>query len=92
MHRLNCLVLLTFYQSHLCIAAKTPIGPTLEALQFAPHLKNVLSRVLPVLGSVKDIHKKIFAEGECHQQIDYSRKSCVGALYADCFIDKGKVL
>lgn len=89
-HRLNSLVLLTWYKSHLCIASKTPIGLTVEALQFAPHLKNVLSRVLPVLGGVKDIHKKIFAEGECRQQIDFSRKSCVGALYVDSFLIKGR--
>lgn len=79
-HRLNSLVLLTWYKSHFCIATKTPIGLTVEALQFAPHLKNVLSRVLPVLGGVKDIHKKIFAEGECQQQMEYSRKSCVGGF------------
>jgi len=62
---------------------------SLEALQFAPHLKNVLSRVLPVLGGVKDIHKKIFAEGECQQQIDFSRNSCVGALCVDSSLIKG---
>jgi hypothetical protein len=35
----------------------------LHALQFAPRLKNVLSRVLPVLGSVKDSQRKTFADG-----------------------------
>jgi hypothetical protein len=35
----------------------------MEALQFAPRLKNVLSRVLPVLGSVKDSQRKTFADG-----------------------------
>ncbi|KAI3989746.1 hypothetical protein MKX01_040716 [Papaver californicum] len=32
-----------------------------QALQFSPHLKDVLSRVLPILGSVKDAHRPIFA-------------------------------
>ena len=35
----------------------------MEALHFAPRLKNVLSRVLPVLGSVKDSQRKTFADG-----------------------------
>ncbi|XP_024369013.1 protein SHOOT GRAVITROPISM 6 isoform X1 [Physcomitrium patens] len=34
----------------------------LHALQFAPRLKNVLSRVLPLLGSVKDSQRNIFAK------------------------------
>ncbi|KAG0560676.1 hypothetical protein KC19_9G004300 [Ceratodon purpureus] len=34
----------------------------LHALQFAPRLKNVLSRVLPLLGSVKDSQRSIFAK------------------------------
>ncbi|KAL0316187.1 UNVERIFIED_CONTAM: protein SHOOT GRAVITROPISM 6 [Sesamum radiatum] len=32
-----------------------------EALQFTPRLKGVLTRVLPILGSVKDIHRPVFA-------------------------------
>ncbi|KAK8937233.1 hypothetical protein KSP39_PZI012653 [Platanthera zijinensis] len=32
-----------------------------EAVKFTPHLKDVLLRVLPILGSVKDIHRPIFA-------------------------------
>ncbi|KAH9621654.1 hypothetical protein KSS87_017788 [Heliosperma pusillum] len=34
-----------------------------DALQFTPRLKDVLSRVLPILGSVRDIHRPIFANG-----------------------------
>ena len=34
-----------------------------EASQFAPRLKGVLTRVLPILGNVKDIHRPIFANG-----------------------------
>ncbi|KAK8685539.1 hypothetical protein V6N13_041539 [Hibiscus sabdariffa] len=32
-----------------------------DALQFTPRLKGVLSRVLPILGSVRDVHRPIFA-------------------------------
>ncbi|KAG6412080.1 hypothetical protein SASPL_124746 [Salvia splendens] len=32
-----------------------------DASQFAPRLKGVLTRVLPILGNVKDIHRPIFA-------------------------------
>ncbi|CAA0829709.1 Protein SHOOT GRAVITROPISM 6 [Striga hermonthica] len=32
-----------------------------DAFQFTPRLKGVLTRVLPILGNVKDIHKPIFA-------------------------------
>ncbi|GFS45717.1 ARM repeat superfamily protein [Actinidia rufa] len=32
-----------------------------DALQFTPRLKGVLSRVLPILGNVRDIHRPIFA-------------------------------
>lgn len=34
-----------------------------KALQFTPRLKGVLSRVLPILGNVRDIHRPIFANG-----------------------------
>ncbi|KAL4592110.1 hypothetical protein LXL04_005094 [Taraxacum kok-saghyz] len=34
---------------------------TSDALQFTPRLKGVLSRVLPILGNVKDQHRPIFA-------------------------------
>lgn len=34
---------------------------TTEALQFTPRLKDVLLRVLPILGNVRDIHRPIFA-------------------------------
>jgi hypothetical protein len=34
---------------------------TLYALQFAPRLKNVLSRALPILGGVKDSQRSIYA-------------------------------
>lgn len=34
-----------------------------EAFQFTPRLKGVLTRVLPILGNVKDIHRPIFANG-----------------------------
>ncbi|KAL2933424.1 Protein SHOOT GRAVITROPISM 6 [Bienertia sinuspersici] len=32
-----------------------------DALQFTPRLKAILSRVLPILGSIRDIHRPIFA-------------------------------
>ncbi|XP_019243060.1 PREDICTED: protein SHOOT GRAVITROPISM 6 isoform X1 [Nicotiana attenuata] len=32
-----------------------------DALQFTPHLKGVLARVVPILGNVRDIHRPIFA-------------------------------
>ncbi|CAK9157687.1 unnamed protein product [Ilex paraguariensis] len=32
-----------------------------DALQFTPQLKGVLSRVLPILGNVRDVHRPIFA-------------------------------
>ncbi|XP_024022984.1 protein SHOOT GRAVITROPISM 6 [Morus notabilis] len=32
-----------------------------DALQFTPRVKSVLSRVLPILGNVRDIHRPIFA-------------------------------
>ncbi|XP_034223743.1 protein SHOOT GRAVITROPISM 6 isoform X1 [Prunus dulcis] len=32
-----------------------------DALQFTPRLKDVLSRVLPILGSVRDVHRPVFA-------------------------------
>lgn len=32
-----------------------------DALQFTPRLKGVLSRILPILGNVKDVHRPIFA-------------------------------
>lgn len=35
----------------------------IEALQFTPRLKGVLSRVLPILGNVRDAHRPIFANG-----------------------------
>lgn len=34
-----------------------------EALQFTLRIKSVLARVLPILGSVKDLHRPIFANG-----------------------------
>ncbi|CAH1427661.1 unnamed protein product [Lactuca virosa] len=34
---------------------------TSDALQFTPRLKGVLSKVLPILGNVKDQHRPIFA-------------------------------
>ncbi|KAL5709726.1 Protein SHOOT GRAVITROPISM 6 [Ranunculus cassubicifolius] len=34
---------------------------SVEALQFAPRLKDVLSRILPILGNVKDSQRPIFA-------------------------------
>jgi len=40
-----------------------------KALQFAPRLKNVLSRVLPLLGSVKDAQRTIFAKGQDSWQL-----------------------
>ena len=36
---------------------------SIEALQFTPRLKDVLSRVLPILGNVRDAHRPIFANG-----------------------------
>lgn len=36
---------------------------SIKALQFTPRLKGVLSRVLPVLGNVRDVHRPIFANG-----------------------------
>lgn len=35
----------------------------IEALQFTPRLKAVLSRILPLLGNVRDMHRAIFANG-----------------------------
>lgn len=35
----------------------------IKALQFTPRLKGVLSRVLPILGNVRDNHRPIFANG-----------------------------
>ncbi|KAK8926620.1 hypothetical protein KSP39_PZI018725 [Platanthera zijinensis] len=37
-----------------------------EVVKFTPQLKDVLLRVLPILGSVKDIHRPIFANGTIH--------------------------
>jgi len=34
-----------------------------EALQFTPRLKDVLLRVLPILGSVRDGQRPVFANG-----------------------------
>ncbi|KFK36555.1 hypothetical protein AALP_AA4G138800 [Arabis alpina] len=40
-----------------------------DALQFTPRLKGVLSRVLPILGNVRDIHRPIFANAfKCWSQ------------------------
>nr|ATB19903.1 putative SGR6 [Hesperocyparis bakeri] len=40
-----------------------------EALKFTPHLKDVLSRVLPVLGNIKDAQRSIFANAiKCWSQ------------------------
>lgn len=33
------------------------------ALQFIPRWKGVLSRILPILGNVRDVHRPIFANG-----------------------------
>lgn len=35
----------------------------IEALQFTPRLKGVLSRILPILGNIRDPHRPIFANG-----------------------------
>lgn len=35
-----------------------------EALQFSSRLKDVLLRVLPILGSVRDAYRPIFANGK----------------------------
>jgi hypothetical protein len=40
-----------------------------KALQFAPRLKNVLSRALPILGGVKDSQRSIYANGNSLLQI-----------------------
>ncbi|CAF1867958.1 protein SHOOT GRAVITROPISM 6 isoform X1 [Brassica napus] len=40
-----------------------------DALQFTPRLKDVLSRVLPILGNVRDVHRPIFANAfKCWSQ------------------------
>ncbi|OMO81848.1 Armadillo-like helical [Corchorus capsularis] len=40
-----------------------------DALQFTPRLKDVLSRVLPILGNVRDAHRPIFANAfKCWSQ------------------------
>ncbi|KAK4789666.1 hypothetical protein SAY86_016970 [Trapa natans] len=40
-----------------------------DALQFTPRLKGVLSRVLPILGNVRDTHRSIFANAfKCWSQ------------------------
>ncbi|XP_023639673.1 protein SHOOT GRAVITROPISM 6 isoform X1 [Capsella rubella] len=42
---------------------------TSDALQFTPRLKGVLSRVLPILGNVRDLHRPIFANAfKCWSQ------------------------
>ncbi|MCD7468895.1 Protein SHOOT GRAVITROPISM 6, partial [Datura stramonium] len=57
-----------------------------DALQFTPHLKGVLARVVPILGNVRDIHRPIFANAfkcwcqSCWQcSIDFSLSSVVDA-------------
>lgn len=42
-----------------------------KALQFAPRLKNVLSRALPILGGVKDSQRSIYANGSSLLQISF---------------------
>lgn len=46
-----------------------------EALQFTPHLKGVLARVVPILGNVRDIHRPIFANGNRPQNFLCSNRS-----------------
>uniref|UniRef100_A0A7N0TTV8 SGR6 n=2 Tax=Kalanchoe fedtschenkoi TaxID=63787 RepID=A0A7N0TTV8_KALFE len=50
-----------------------------DALQFTPRLKGVLSRVLPIIGNVKDVHRPIFAnaftcwcQAVCQYSADYT--------------------
>ncbi|KAJ8532794.1 hypothetical protein K7X08_015683 [Anisodus acutangulus] len=57
-----------------------------DALQFTPHLKGVLARVVPILGNVRDIHRPIFANAfkcwcqSCWQcSIDFPMSSVVDA-------------
>jgi hypothetical protein len=45
-------------------AADILYGWQMEALQFASRLENVLSRVLPVLGSMRDSQRRTFANGK----------------------------
>ncbi|CAN4121476.1 unnamed protein product [Withania somnifera] len=45
-----------------------------DALQFIPHLKGVLARVVPILGNVRDIHRPIFAKAfKCWCQACWQR-------------------
>ncbi|XP_049406578.1 protein SHOOT GRAVITROPISM 6 isoform X1 [Solanum stenotomum] len=57
-----------------------------DALQFTPHLKGVLARVVPILGNVRDIHRPIFANAfkcwcqSCWQcSVDFPLSSVVDA-------------
>jgi hypothetical protein len=47
--------------SGLCMKLKSFDAFLFEALQFSSRLKDVLLRVLPILGSVRDTHRPIFA-------------------------------
>lgn len=49
--------------SGLCMKLKSFNAFLFEALQFSSRLKDVLLRVLPILGSVRDAHRPIFANG-----------------------------
>ncbi|KAJ7528347.1 hypothetical protein O6H91_16G095300 [Diphasiastrum complanatum] len=54
-----------------------------NACQFVPHVKGVLSRVLPVLGGVKDAHKKTFADAFsswCEAISDYMEECPTASL------------
>ncbi|XP_025888815.1 protein SHOOT GRAVITROPISM 6 isoform X2 [Solanum lycopersicum] len=57
-----------------------------DALQFTPHLKGILARVVPILGNVRDIHRPIFANAfkcwcqSCWQcSVDFPLSSVVDA-------------
>ncbi|KAJ8753981.1 hypothetical protein K2173_001879 [Erythroxylum novogranatense] len=57
-----------------------------DALQFTPRLKGVLSRVLPILGNVRDSHRPIFANAfKCwclaaaQYNMDFPMNSCLDA-------------
>ncbi|KAK9289631.1 hypothetical protein L1049_007789 [Liquidambar formosana] len=57
-----------------------------DALQFTPRLKGVLSRVLPILGNVRDAHRPIFAnafkcwcQAVCLYSVDFPSHSLLDA-------------
>ncbi|XP_074563912.1 protein SHOOT GRAVITROPISM 6-like isoform X2 [Curcuma longa] len=58
---------------------------TVEALKFAPHLKDVFLRILPILGSVRDAQRPVFANAfKCWCQAAWQY---IGAFPSDPLLD-----